>query len=50
MFPATNPPMIDSINAHYDHHRALPADQNAAQTESILFETERSAGRRPAGS
>ena len=39
MFPASNPPVIDSINAHYDHYRALPADQNAAGTESNLFET-----------
>jgi hypothetical protein len=39
MFPASNPPAISSINAHYDHYRALPADQNAAQTESILFTT-----------
>ena len=36
IFPATNPPQIASINAHYDHFRALPAD-NAAQRESILL-------------
>jgi hypothetical protein len=40
MFPASNPPVINSINAHYDHYRALPADQNAAHTESILFTTD----------
>ncbi|HUQ22904.1 MAG TPA: PxKF domain-containing protein, partial [Gaiellaceae bacterium] len=39
MFPATNAPTIDSVNAHYDHHRALPADQNAAGTETNLFTT-----------
>ena len=39
MFPTSNPPAIDSINAHYDHYRSLPADQNAAGTESILFTT-----------
>ena len=39
MFPASNPPTIDSINAHYDHFRALPADENAAHRETILFTT-----------
>ena len=39
MFPASNPPMIDAVNAHYDHYRALPADQNAAGTEANLFTT-----------
>jgi hypothetical protein len=39
LFPAANPPVIDSINAHYDHYRALPADQNAAGTETDLFTT-----------
>ncbi len=39
MFPASNPPVIDSINAHYDHYRALPADQNAAGSEANLFTT-----------
>jgi hypothetical protein len=39
LFPATNAPAIASVNAHYDHHRALPADQNAAGTEADLFKT-----------
>ena len=39
MFPATNAPQIDAVNAHYDHYRALPADQNAAGTEDDLFTT-----------
>jgi len=30
-------PDIASINAHFDHNRALPADQNAAGTENDLF-------------
>ncbi|MEY2523228.1 MAG: large repetitive protein [Ilumatobacteraceae bacterium] len=30
-------PDIASINAHFDHNRALPADQNAAGTQSDLF-------------
>ncbi len=32
-------PDIASLNAHFDHNRALPADQNAAGTESDLFTT-----------
>jgi len=39
LFPASNPPLINSINAHFDHYRALPADENAASRESILFTT-----------
>jgi WD40 repeat protein len=39
MFPATNAPQIASLNAHYDHYRSLPADENAAQRETILFTT-----------
>ncbi len=40
LFPATGPsPQVASINAHYDHYRALPADQNAAGTEEDLFTT-----------
>ena len=31
--PDLEPAVIDSINAHYDHFRSLPADQNAAQRE-----------------
>ena len=44
MFPATNPPVIDSINAHYDHIRSLPADENAANRETILYTTADLAG------
>jgi Tol biopolymer transport system component len=33
------PPSIASINAHYDHHRSLPANENAAGTEDDLFTT-----------
>jgi CSLREA domain-containing protein len=36
---ATPPPAITSINAHYDHHRSLPANENAAGTEAALFRT-----------
>lgn len=32
-------PDIASINAHFDHNRSLPADQNAAGTQSDLFTT-----------
>jgi Big-like domain-containing protein/peptidase C25-like protein len=39
MFPASNPPTIDSVNAHYDHHQALPADQNTAGIQTNLFTT-----------
>ncbi|MEM8926269.1 MAG: Ig-like domain-containing protein [Actinomycetota bacterium] len=40
LFPATGPsPQVASINAHYDHYRALPADENAAGTENDLFTT-----------
>ncbi len=39
MFPATNAPQIASLNAHYDHFRSLPADENAAEREEILFTT-----------
>ena len=37
LFPASNPPQIASLNAHYDHFRALPADENAAHREDILL-------------
>jgi Tol biopolymer transport system component len=37
LFPATNPPQIASVNAHYDHFRALPANENAAHREDILL-------------
>jgi len=30
---------IDSINAHFDHNRALPADENLAGRETNLFTT-----------
>ena len=39
LFPTTNTPLIDSINAHYDHHRLLPADQNTANTQTNLVTT-----------
>ena len=39
MFPATNTPQLVSLNAHYDHFRSLPADENAANRETILFTT-----------
>ena len=49
MFPTSNPPVLDSINAHYDHFRALPADENAAQREEILFTTADLEGRSTSG-
>ena len=39
MFPASNVPEIVSLNAHYDHFRSLPADEDAADRETILFTT-----------
>ncbi|MDP6716678.1 MAG: C25 family cysteine peptidase, partial [SAR202 cluster bacterium] len=33
-------PDIASVNAHFDHYRALPADQNAAGTQNELFNTQ----------
>ncbi|HET7046621.1 MAG TPA: PxKF domain-containing protein [Gaiellaceae bacterium] len=45
LFPASGPaPAIDSLNAHYDHHRMLPADQNSADTQTNLFTTDDLAG------
>src|SRR4029077_13479459 len=35
----TGDPDVASINAHFDHNRALPADQNAAGTQTDLFTT-----------
>ncbi|HEY2813578.1 MAG TPA: hypothetical protein VGJ03_08960 [Acidimicrobiales bacterium] len=32
-------PLLDSVNAHFDPARALPADQNAAHTQNDLFTT-----------
>ena len=49
MFPASNPPVLDSINAHYDHFRSLPADENAANRETILYTTADLAGRSTSG-
>ena len=49
MFPAANPPTLDSINAHYDHFRSLPADENAAHREDILYTTADLVGRSTAG-
>jgi MBG domain (YGX type) len=39
LFPGAGGPEIDSINAHFDHQRSLPADQNAGGTENNLFTT-----------
>ncbi len=40
LFPPTGgSPGVASVNAHYDHYRALPADQNAAGIEDDLFTT-----------
>ncbi|HEX9257999.1 MAG TPA: C25 family cysteine peptidase, partial [Acidimicrobiales bacterium] len=33
----SNGPSIASVNAHFDHYRALPANENAAGTETDLF-------------
>ncbi|MEM9655453.1 MAG: hypothetical protein AAGA65_25405, partial [Actinomycetota bacterium] len=33
------PPQVASLNAHYDHYRILPADQNALGVEDDLFTT-----------
>ena len=49
MFPPSNPPQIASINAHYDHFRALPADENAANRETILLTSADLAGRSTSG-
>jgi Tol biopolymer transport system component len=50
MFPASGtPPQIVSLNAHYDHSRSLPADENAAQRETILFTTADLQGRSTSG-
>jgi Tol biopolymer transport system component len=49
MFPAANPPQIVSLNAHFDHSRSLPADENAAQRETILFTTADLQGRSTSG-
>src|SRR3954447_16589500 len=35
----TADPDVASINAHFDHNRSLPADQNAAGTQDDLFTT-----------
>ena len=38
LFPASGPaPDINSINAHFDHRRGLPADQNLLKREDELF-------------
>jgi Tol biopolymer transport system component len=39
LFPGTAAPEIDSINAHFDHNRLLPADQNLLRREDNLFTT-----------
>ena len=35
----TADPDVASVNAHFDHNRALPADQNAIGTQTDLFTT-----------
>jgi CSLREA domain-containing protein len=41
LFPASGtPPQVNSVNAHFDHRRALPADQDAARLQDELFTTE----------
>ena len=42
--PGLEPAEIDSINAHYDHYRALPADENAAHREIDPLHDGRSRG------
>jgi hypothetical protein len=37
LFPSTGSPFVDSINAHFDHNRALPSVGNTTGTESDLF-------------
>jgi hypothetical protein len=37
MFPGGAPPAVDSLNAHYDQHRALPALGNLQHNENDLF-------------
>jgi hypothetical protein len=38
---------IDSINAHFDHNRSLPADENLAGRETNLFTTDDISSRGP---
>ena len=40
LFPTAGAaPQIDVINAHYDHQRALPANENSSGTSTDLFQT-----------
>ena len=41
IFPGATQPKLMALNAHYDHNRLLPADQNAANLQTNLFTTER---------
>jgi hypothetical protein len=51
LLPATGAPLIDSLNAHYDQHRALSAQGNATHDESApnLFTTTDLRGQNLAG-
>jgi WD40-like Beta Propeller Repeat/Peptidase family C25 len=41
LFPASGPPpQLNSINAHFDHTRLLPAAENAAQRSANLYESQ----------
>jgi uncharacterized repeat protein (TIGR01451 family) len=41
LFPVTgDSPEIASVNAHYDHHRALPAAGNTTDDDTDLYETD----------
>ena len=38
IFPSTGtPPALMALNAHYDHNRLLPSDQNAAHLQDALY-------------
>jgi Tol biopolymer transport system component len=40
LFPATGAPQLNSINAHFDHTRLLPAAENAAHRATNLYESD----------
>ena len=37
IFPSTAAPALMALNAHYDHNRLLPSDQNAAHLQDALY-------------
>lgn len=37
LFPSTGSPSLDSVNAHFDHNRALPSAGNTSGDQSNLF-------------